>query len=128
MRPVNLSIRMVAVRRGRRQEEEEEEEEEQSKVYSSTGESISFFLQSSSVPQKRPQPPPNYTIVGSLTLPLPLLLTGTSAYGTCPTATVLVYHRYLRSRKGVRKGRTPTGQATICHRPGAELDTLVRNV
>jgi hypothetical protein len=131
MRPVNLSIRMVAVRRGRRQEEEEEEE--QSKVYSSTGESISFFLQSSSVPQKRPQPPPNYTTVGSLTLPLPLLLTGTSAMGQAQLLQSSYITATLGAEKGCEKAALPlvkppsaTGLAQSLTRWSATFDTVFR--
>jgi hypothetical protein len=54
-------------------------------------------------------------------------------YGTGPTATVLVYHRYLRSRKGVRKAALPlvkppsaTGLAQSLTRWSATFDTVSR--
>ena len=127
MRPVNRSIRMVAVRRGRRQEEEEEEEEAVQGLLLDWRKHFllpTIFLGTA----EKTTTSTKLHHCGQLDVTVTASIDRHVCYGTGPTATVLVYHRYLRSRKGVRKGRTPTGQATICHRPGAELDTLVRNV
>jgi hypothetical protein len=100
---VNLSIRMVAVRRGRRQEDEEEQSIQGPRA-KCQGLLLDwrkhFLLPTISVPQNKPQPPQNYTTVGSLTLPLPLLLTGTSAMGQAQ----LLRSSYITATLGAERG------------------------
>jgi hypothetical protein len=127
MRPVNLSIRMVAVRRGRRAGRGGGRGAVQGLLLDWRKHFLlpTIFLGTA----EKTTTSTKLHHCGQLDVTVTASIDRHVCYGSGPTATVLVYHRYLRSRKGVRKGRTPTGQATICHsltRWSATFDTVFR--